>query len=53
MDKAIKSFISSTFWTERSGYVAGLKTIEFMEKYQTYKILKKWQLSNFSMGKII
>ena len=41
MDKAIKSFISSTFWTERSGYVAGLKTIEFMEKYQTYKILKK------------
>ena len=41
MDKAIKSFISSTFWTERSGYVAGLKTIEFMEKYQTYNILKK------------
>jgi len=41
MDKAIKSFISSTFWTERSGYVAGLKTIEFMEKYKTYNRLKK------------
>ena len=27
MDKAIKSFISSTFWTERSGYVAGLKQL--------------------------
>tara|TARA_B100000963_G_scaffold227335_1_gene198292 strand:- start:26072 stop:27385 length:1314 start_codon:yes stop_codon:yes gene_type:complete len=40
MDKAIKSFISSTFWTERSGYVAGLKTIEFMENYKTYNKLK-------------
>ena len=41
MDKAAKSFISSTFWTERSGFVAGLKTIELMEKYKTYKKLNK------------
>ena len=28
MDKALKSFTSSTFWTERVGFVAGLKTIK-------------------------
>ena len=26
------TFISSTFWTERGGFVAGLKTLEIMEK---------------------
>ena len=30
--KAEKSFISSTFWTERIGPTAALKTIEVMEK---------------------
>ena len=41
MDKALKSFISSTFWTERVGFVAGLKTIEIMEKKKTYlKLIK-------------
>ena len=28
-----ETFISSTFWTERGGFVAGLKTLEIMEKY--------------------
>lgn len=32
MQKAEESFISSTFWSERSGYVAALKTIETMER---------------------
>ena len=32
MQNAQSSFISSTFWTERSGYVAALKTLEIMEK---------------------
>ncbi len=38
MDAAQESFISSTFWTERIGFVAGLATIEKME---TLKIPKK------------
>ena len=41
MDKAASSFISSTFWTERAGFVAGLKTIEFMEKHKTSEKLIK------------
>ncbi len=40
MDNAQSSFISSTFWTERSGYVAALKTLEIMEKMKSWKIIK-------------
>lgn len=36
MEAAQTTFISSTFWTERIGPTAGLKTIEIMEK------LKSW-----------
>ena len=32
MEYAQSSFISSTFWTERIGPVAALKTIEIMER---------------------
>ena len=32
MEKAKSSFISSTFWSDRSGPVAALKTLEVMEK---------------------
>ena len=32
MESANKSFISSTFWSERIGFTAALKTIEIMEK---------------------
>ena len=35
--KAEKSFISSTFWTERIGPTAALKTIELMEKKKHWK----------------
>ena len=28
---------SSTFWTERIGFVAAIKTIEIMEKTESYK----------------
>jgi glutamate-1-semialdehyde 2,1-aminomutase len=41
MQKAEKSFISSTFWTERIGFVAGLKTLEIMEKQKSWEILMK------------
>lgn len=39
MESAQTSFISSTFWTERSGYVAGLKTLEVMENMKSWKII--------------
>ena len=32
MEKAKKSFMSSTFWTERIGPTAALKTLEIMER---------------------
>ena len=37
MQAAQKTFISSTFWTERIGPTAALKTIEVMKK------LKSWE----------
>ena len=40
LNKASKSFISSTFWTENSGFVAALKTLEIMKKKKTYKKVK-------------
>ena len=39
MDCAKNSFISSTFWTERLGPVAALKTLEIMEKMKSWKII--------------
>ena len=46
MNAARRTFVSSTFWSERSGYVAGLKTIEIFKKK---KILNKIK----NTGKII
>ena len=37
MEHANRSFISSTFWSERAGFTAALKTIEYMQKYKTWK----------------
>jgi len=45
MEVAEKSFISSTFWTERVGPTAALKTIEVMEKTQSWKKIKS--IGNF------
>jgi len=54
MTYANSTFISSTFWTERIGSAAALKTLEIMEKIKSWKIIsdigadvkKKWlQLS--------
>ena len=36
MKYAQNTFISSTFWTERIGYAAGLKTLEIMEKEKSW-----------------
>ena len=51
MKSANNSFISSTFWTERIGYVAALKTIEEMQKIRSWEkinqtgltIRKRWK----------
>ena len=39
MEAAQTSFISSTFWTERIGPTAGLKTLEVMEKLNSWEII--------------
>jgi glutamate-1-semialdehyde 2,1-aminomutase len=41
MNSAKKSFISSTFWTERLGYAAALKNLEIMFKNKTWNLLNK------------
>ena len=51
LDNAKKSFISSTAWTERSGFVAASAVIDFMKKKRTYiqinkngkYLIKKWK----------
>jgi glutamate-1-semialdehyde 2,1-aminomutase len=40
MESAGSSFISSTFWTERIGYCAGLATINKMEQTESFKDVK-------------
>ena len=39
MEAAQRSFISSTFWTERIGVSAALKTLEIMEKKKSWEII--------------
>ncbi|MCF0039116.1 aminotransferase class III-fold pyridoxal phosphate-dependent enzyme [Dyadobacter fanqingshengii] len=39
MEAAQKTFISSTFWTERIGPAAALKTLEVMEKMRSWEII--------------
>ena len=41
MDQAQDSFMSSTFWTERTGSVAALETLKQMEKIKSWKIITK------------
>jgi glutamate-1-semialdehyde 2,1-aminomutase len=51
MEAAQSTFISSTFWTERIGPMAGLKTLEVMERTQSWdtitqtglNIRQRWQ----------
>ena len=41
MDATKKTFISSTFWTERLGSVAGLETLRCMKKIKSWDIISK------------
>ena len=51
MENSLSTFISSTFWTERIGSVASLKTLEIMKREKTWnyitnlgkKIKKGWK----------
>jgi glutamate-1-semialdehyde 2,1-aminomutase len=51
MEAAQSTFISSTFWTERIGPAAGLKTLEVMQRLESWdritrigqEIRKRWQ----------
>lgn len=45
MEAAQTSFISSTFWTERVGSVAALKTLEIMEREQSWEKITKTGLN--------
>jgi glutamate-1-semialdehyde aminotransferase len=41
MEFAQKTFISSTFWTERIGPSAGLKTLDIMKKEKSWEVITK------------
>jgi glutamate-1-semialdehyde 2,1-aminomutase len=41
MEFAQSTFISSTFWTERIGPTAALKTLEVMKKYNSWEVITK------------
>ena len=41
MEAAQSTFISSTFWTERIGPTAGLKTLEIMEREKSWERITK------------
>ena len=41
MNSAKETFISSTFWTERIGSVAALKTLELMKDMKSWEIISK------------
>jgi glutamate-1-semialdehyde aminotransferase len=41
MDEAQETFISSTFWTERVGFVAALKTIEKLTQNRVWEHLSR------------
>ena len=42
MENSNKSFISSTFWTERIGSVAALETIKVMKKIKSWEIINTY-----------
>ncbi len=46
MEAAQKTFISSTFWTERIGPTAAIATLKVMEKIRSWEIITKIGLEN-------
>ena len=53
MDKSNNTFISSTIWSERIGFVAGLATLKEMKKIKSWKKIKmKGQYIKKSLSRI-
>jgi glutamate-1-semialdehyde 2,1-aminomutase len=53
MNAAAESFISSTFWTERIGYVAANITLDIMERDKTWKkLIESGQFLNSQWKKL-
>ena len=53
MNKANRSFISSTFWSEKIGFVAGLSTLEEMEKTKSWnKVIRLGKYINKEWRKL-
>jgi glutamate-1-semialdehyde 2,1-aminomutase len=50
MNSSSGSFISSTFWGERTGFVAGIKTLEIMEREKSW--LKITKLGEYYKSKL-
>ena len=50
MQSSKNSFISSTFWSERVGYVAALETLKQMEKTKSWKTISR--LGNYFRKKL-
>ena len=53
MEAAQSTFISSTFWTERIGPAAALKTLEVMEKEKSWEIISQTGLDITSRWKAL
>jgi glutamate-1-semialdehyde aminotransferase/spore coat polysaccharide biosynthesis protein SpsF (cytidylyltransferase family) len=53
MQAAQKTFISSTFWTERIGPTAALKTLEVMEREKSWHVITKIGSEISSQWKIL
>ncbi len=53
MKEAERTFISSTFWTERIGYVAALATLETMEIEESWEVITKFGAEVQSVWKSI
>ena len=52
MEAAQSTFISSTFWTERIGPSAALKTLEVMERERSWELVGDWSSDTSAMARI-
>ena len=52
MEAAKSTFISSTYWTDRIGFVAAIETIKQMEKIKPWKSIQQREISKKEWDKI-
>ena len=53
MSNVTSTFISSTFWGERIGYVAALKTLDVMKKKKSWKKINYLEKNNQKIKKFV